>query len=119
MDSKDDTGQAIGREISRTIAKKIAAVGATCAWVSPPSWKKERANFLDVIKDNCAPCINFESDARVTDIERTSDGIHPNERGGAKWATAFWDWLMARRDPDAEPWGLKGDVDSGDLVRDR
>ncbi len=103
----------------KTIAKKIAAVSAACVWVSPPSWKKERSEFLDVIRDNCAPCIYFDSDARVSGIERTSDGIHPSERGGAKWATAFWEWLLARGDPTGEAWGLRDVDDSREVVRDR
>jgi hypothetical protein len=65
--------------------------------------------IVKVIHDHCAPCLFFDSDAvlgGLSPAERKADRIHPNERGGARWAAAFWDWLVRHRDPDAGPWRL-------------
>ena len=43
----------------------------------------------------------------VKDVPRQKDKIHPNEAGGAMWAAAFWEWLVAHRDPTKGPWVLK------------
>jgi lysophospholipase L1-like esterase len=90
------------------IARKIARSGASCAWTSPPMWTPD-TGIVRVIHDHCAPCLFFDSDAvlgGMTRAERRPDRIHPNERGGARWAAAFWDWLASHRDPDAGAWGL-------------
>ena len=102
----------------RALAKKASRFGS-CVWITPPLWKKD-TGFMAVIRDNCAPCLYFDSDAHVTVTkeERTSDHIHPNEEGGAKWAAAFWDWLEAHRDPSKGPWALRGD-DAGAAATER
>jgi hypothetical protein len=71
-------------------------------------WKRD-TGFLQVIHDHSAPCLFFDSDAllgSLTDDERQRDHIHPNERGGARWAEAFWDWLQAHRDRERGDWTL-------------
>lgn len=91
-----------------TLAKKIAATGASCVWVTPPMWKAENG-ILDVIHDHCAPCIFFDSDAVLGGLskeERQGDRIHPNRRGGERWARAFWQWLQEHRDTSRGPWAL-------------
>jgi hypothetical protein len=91
-----------------TIARKIAASGASCVWITPPMWKAENG-ILDVIHDHCAPCLYFDSDAvlgGLTSEERQDDHIHPNRRGGERWAKAFWQWLNEHRDPARGPWAL-------------
>jgi hypothetical protein len=90
------------------IAKKIAASGAQCVWITPPMWKAE-TGILQVIHDHCAPCLFFDSDAvlgGLTPDERKGDRIHPNERGGLRWANAFWTWLTEHNDPSKESWAL-------------
>jgi lysophospholipase L1-like esterase len=89
----------------REIARKASKWGQ-CVWVTPPRWKPD-TGFLDVIKNNCAPCVVFDSDLYVHDVERQKDKIHPNEIGGARWAAAFWDWLEQNRDPSKGAWALK------------
>ena len=89
----------------RELARKAGQWGQ-CVWITPPMWKKD-TGFLDVIRDNCAPCAYFRSDDHVKDVDRQRDGIHPNEAGGAKWAAAFWEWLEAHRVP-AKGWALTG-----------
>jgi hypothetical protein len=90
------------------IAKKIAAAGASCVWITPPMWKAE-TGILQVIHDHCAPCLFFDSDAvlgGLTPEERQRDRIHPNDRGGRRWAQAFWTWLTEHNDPSKESWAL-------------
>jgi lysophospholipase L1-like esterase len=90
------------------IARKIARSGATCIWTSPPMWKPD-TGIVQVIHDHCAPCFFFDSDAVLGGLarsERRGDRIHPNPRGGARWADALWGWIASHRDPDRGPWGL-------------
>jgi hypothetical protein len=90
------------------IARKIARSGAACVWTSPPMWRPD-TGIVQVIRDHCAPCLFFDSDAILGGLsraERTSDHIHPNRRGGARWAEALWGWIGAHRDPARGGWGL-------------
>jgi lysophospholipase L1-like esterase len=92
------------------IARKIARSGAACVWTSPPMWTKD-TGIVQVIHDHCAPCLFFDSDAALggglSPAERSrSDRIHPNQRGGERWADAFWSWLVRHRDPDGGAWAL-------------
>ena len=91
-----------------TIARKIAASGASCVWITPPMWTKE-SGILEVIYEHCAPCVYFDSDALLgglTRAERSPDHIHPNPRGGARWAEAFWAWLVDHRNPERGSWAI-------------
>ncbi|WP_437492376.1 SGNH/GDSL hydrolase family protein [Sorangium sp. So ce1014] len=100
----------------RRIIKAIG--GRPCVWVSPPLWRKD-TGIIDVIRTNSAPCRFFDSDALVPGpLPRKKDKIHPNEVGGARWADAFWSWLMAEHLPPGEeeegdpaarrsPWSLR------------
>jgi lysophospholipase L1-like esterase len=84
----------------QAISRKVGVV-APCVWVAPPMWKADTNGWLQVLHDNCAPCLFFDSDAvlgGLVDCERRSDSIHPNERGGRRWADAFADWLDDHRD---------------------
>jgi hypothetical protein len=92
----------------KQLVKRVSQNGAACVWVTPPLWKKD-TGFMKVIGENCAPCLFFDSDKYVKDVERQRDKIHPNEVGGARWAKAFWEWLEAHRDPERGPWALKPD----------
>jgi hypothetical protein len=92
-----------------TIARKIAAAGASCVWITPPMWRPE-TGILRVIYEHCAPCVYFDSDAvlggGLSRAEREPDGVHPSPRGGARWAEVFWAWLMDHRDPSSGPWAV-------------
>jgi hypothetical protein len=90
------------------IAKKIAASGASCVWITPPMWKAD-TGILQVIHDHCAPCLFFDSDAVLGGLspdERKRDRIHPNDRGGLRWSRAFWTWLVEHNDPSRAAWSL-------------
>lgn len=91
-----------------SLARKAGSV-APCVWVAPPLWKEDRPGWLQVIHDSSAPCLFFDSDAvlgGLSDDERRRDRIHPNERGGARWAEAFWGWLEDHRDRGREGYAL-------------
>ncbi len=89
------------------IARRIQAVGASCVWTTPPLWKGE-SGILEVIRGHCAPCVYFDSDASLLAgldaSERKRDRIHPNARGGARWAGVFWTWLSEHRDESRPGW---------------
>jgi hypothetical protein len=96
------------RAIER-IVRKIVAAGASCVWTTPPMWKAD-TGILQVIHDHSAPCLFFDSDAvlgGLTPQERRGDRIHPNVRGGSRWAEAFWMWLVDHRNLSRGPWVLE------------
>lgn len=89
----------------RSIVKKIGS--RPCVWIAPPPWKGQNG-ILDVIRENAAPCLFFDSEAEVEGpIERRKDGIHPSMEGGKRWADAFWAWLEAHRDEASGAWALR------------
>jgi len=73
------------------IAKKIAP--RECWWIGPP----REAPVNKVIEENSAPCKYFDS-SKLT-LERTKDGIHPTDKGGADWANKFWIAFRSERSP--------------------
>ena len=90
------------------LARRLANV-APCVWIAPPLWKEDGHGLLQVIHDHCSPCLFFDSDAvlgGLSDEERRGDRIHPNERGGARWAGAFWAWLEEHR-VGGDGWSLQ------------
>jgi hypothetical protein len=90
------------------LARKVGAV-APCVWIAPPLWVDDSHGLLQVLHDHCDPCLFFDSDAflrRLGNDERWSDHIHPNGRGGARWAQAFWGWLEDHRDRTRRAWSL-------------
>ena len=71
-------------------------------------WKAD-SGILQVIHDHSAPCLFFDSDAvlgGLTADERQPDRIHPNKRGGARWAEALWGWLVDHKDATRPGWAL-------------
>jgi lysophospholipase L1-like esterase len=90
------------------IARTIESAGASCVWTTPPMWKAD-TGILQVIHDHCSPCVYFDSDAVLGGLgpdERQPDRIHPNKRGGARWADAFWSWLNDHRDASRPGWSV-------------
>jgi len=90
------------------VSRKIARSNAACVWIAPPMWKRD-TGILEVIHEHCAPCLFFDSDAVLGGLsadERQPDRIHPNKRGGERWARAFWSWLDDHRDPAGATWSL-------------
>jgi lysophospholipase L1-like esterase len=64
-----------------------------CWWIGPPSWKGPDTGIVSVIRDHAGSCRFFDSSK--LELDRTSDGIHPSDRGAAKWADAFWQVFRA------------------------
>ena len=58
-----------------------------CWWLGPPKGQAA-SGLVKVLEDNVGTCHFF--DASELELERTSDGIHPTNEGGARWADAFW-----------------------------
>ncbi len=80
-----------------SIARKASAGGRECYWMAPPLWKKD-TGIVQVIKDNASPCKVF--DASHLKIARGGDGIHPTDKGGETWASAFWAFYESHGSPD-------------------
>lgn len=73
---------------AHSIQNIVHRVGAReCWWLGPPMPKE--TGIVSIIRDNAGSCRFF--DASKLSLERASDGIHPNDRGAAKWADAFWE----------------------------
>jgi lysophospholipase L1-like esterase len=74
---------------AHTIQNIVRRVGdRECWWIGPPSWKGPDSGLVSVIRENAGACHFFDS--TKLELERASDGIHPNDRGASKWADAFW-----------------------------
>jgi lysophospholipase L1-like esterase len=60
-----------------------------CWWIGPPSIQNSYdMKLVKVLAEHSGSCKFFDSSK--LELERTSDGIHPNDRGAGKWADAFW-----------------------------
>jgi hypothetical protein len=107
----NEVEMAIPEEHARAVqalVHKLVKASTSCVWITPPMWKRD-TGILQVIHDNATPCLFFDSDAvlgGLRDDERQHDRIHPNEKGGARWAEALWGWLQDHRDPRRPAWAL-------------
>ena len=90
---------------ARAAKRIVAAIGARpCVWTTPPLWMAESGLF-DTLAEAIAPCRFFETDQIVGRyLPRRDDRIHPTAEGGAMWADALFDYLMAER--SGERWRL-------------
>lgn len=79
------------------IAKRIAP--RQCVWMGPPTWKPD-TGIVEVIRSNAAPCRFF--DGSGLKLDRGKDGIHPNDKGGAAWANAFWQFYRGAAQAEAD-----------------
>lgn len=78
---------------AQSVEKIVKRVGdRECWWIGPPMWRED-SGIVRVIQENSGKCRFFDSSK--LELERTADGIHPTDRGGAKWADAFWDVFHA------------------------
>jgi hypothetical protein len=83
---------------AKSIQNIVKRVGdRECWWLGPPMWQRD-TGIIAVIQENAGSCRFFDSS--TLNLERASDGIHPSDRGGAKWADAFW---QVFREPSALP----------------
>lgn len=76
----------------RSIVKRVGA--RECYWMGPPLWKAD-TGIVAMLRDNVAPCRFF--DGSKLELQRRSDGVHPTDKGGADWATAFWTFFQRAR----------------------
>ncbi|MBX3207892.1 MAG: SGNH/GDSL hydrolase family protein [Labilithrix sp.] len=93
---------------ARNVDNIVRRVGnRECWWIGPPSIKNVPGagpsgadmGIVGVIEAHAGGCRFFDSSK--LELERTSDGIHPNDRAAAKWADAFWQ--VFRPETHAEP----------------
>jgi hypothetical protein len=97
---------------ARAVERIVKAIdGRPCVWTTPPLWMEESGLF-DAIQAHVAPCRFFETDVILGKfIPRRADKIHPTAEGGAMWADALFDWLMAERNApvavEGKAWSLK------------
>jgi hypothetical protein len=92
-------------KVVRDLIKKVG--DTPCVWISTPLWRGAPTAYLDMIRRECAPCRYFDSEGVNPRITKQPDGRHPDPKGGAIWAEAFWNWLMSERDPSKGYWALK------------
>ena len=92
---------------ARSVENIVRRVGdRECWWIGPPTIKNAAPgagpsspmSVVSVIRDHAGACRFFDSSN--LELERASDGIHPNDRGAGKWADAFWQVFFAPA-PDA------------------
>lgn len=93
---------------ARAVKRIVASIGdRPCVWTTPPLWREESGVF-DTIQASLAPCRFFETDVVVGKfIPRRDDKIHPTPEGGAMWADALYDWLVAERTGSPKPWSMR------------
>ncbi|MFO0762642.1 MAG: SGNH/GDSL hydrolase family protein [Byssovorax sp.] len=78
-----------------------------CVWISVPLWKGAPSGLTEMIRRESAPCRHFDSSVVADKMTRQSDHVHPDAKGGALWADAFWTWLQQNRDTSKPGWALK------------
>lgn len=81
-----------------------------CIWVAAPLWPgAKHSGILDVIRDNCAPCLYVDTNELIEPkMKVLGDGIHPTIPERKRWARYMVAWLRAARDPEGpRPWSLK------------
>jgi hypothetical protein len=88
--------QSLAPNVQR-IAKRIAP--RECVWMGPPTWKPD-TGIVEVIRSNASPCRFF--DGSSLKLDRGKDGIHPNDKGGAAWANAFWQFYRGTAHAEAD-----------------
>jgi lysophospholipase L1-like esterase len=97
------------QERVRTIRKLVSRIGQRpCVWIGPPLWEGARPALLEVIREQCAPCIYLDSTAYLPNLARARDGIHPSGPARTEWAAKVMRWLVERRDPKGpRPWSMR------------
>ncbi len=91
---------------ARSIENIVRRVGdRECWWIGPPTIKNastgggpsSEMSVVSVIREHAGACRFFDSSH--LELERASDGIHPTDRGAARWADAFWREFLAPAAP--------------------
>jgi hypothetical protein len=91
----------------KRLVKKIG--DRPCLWIAAPLWPGLKSTgILEVIRDNCAPCRYVDTNAMISEMERTSDGVHPTIPERRRWAAFMIRWMLQNRKPDGKrPWDFK------------
>ena len=94
------------------VKKLVAKVGdRPCLWIAAPLWPRApHSGILDVIRENCAPCIYVDTNALIRPKLKTSQGdpVHPTWKERGRWAKYMIKWMRHNLDPAGErPWAFK------------
>ncbi|RLB66010.1 MAG: hypothetical protein DRI90_00485 [Deltaproteobacteria bacterium] len=92
------------------IKRLVAKIGdRPCLWVAAPLWPGlTTTGILDVIRDNCAPCIYVDTNELIPDLKRLKDKVHPTIPERRRWAKFMVRWLLQNRNPAGQrPWDFK------------
>jgi hypothetical protein len=92
------------------IKRLVAKIGdRPCLWIAAPLWPGlTTTGILDVIRDNCAPCIYVDTNQLVPNLERLKDKVHPTIPERRRWAKFMVRWLLHNRDQAGKrPWDFK------------
>lgn len=93
---------------ARGIRRIVERIGdRPCVWVAVPLWKGPMNGLLDVIRENCAPCVYMDTNELFPQMPRAKDNIHPSMNARIDWAKVVVDWLQRARQPDKDhAWAL-------------
>ncbi|MBI4957837.1 MAG: SGNH/GDSL hydrolase family protein [Myxococcales bacterium] len=89
------------------VKKIVATIGdRPCLWIAPPLWGPH-TGILEVIRQNCAPCVYVDTNQLIPDLERLGDHVHPTLPERKRWAKFMIGWLRQHRDPAGKrPWDM-------------
>lgn len=93
------------------VRKMVEKVGdRPCLWIAAPLWGPH-TGILEVIRDNCAPCVYVDTNALIPDLERLDDRVHPTLKERKRWAKFMVRWMRYNLDPDgARPWDFRSEL---------
>jgi lysophospholipase L1-like esterase len=91
----------------RRLVKQIGE--RPCIWIAAPLWEKApNTGLLEVIKNNCAPCLFVDTNELIDNLERLDDKIHPTIPERRRWARYMIRWLESNLAGDTkQPWRLR------------
>ena len=98
-------------ERADAVKRLVKKVGdRPCLWVAAPLWPgAPNTGILDVIRENCAPCLYVDTNALVKPpMKVLGDGVHPTLPERKRWAKFMIRFLRHNRQADGErAWGFK------------
>jgi hypothetical protein len=103
-------------ERADAVKRLVTKVGdRPCLWVAAPLWPgAPNTGILDVIRDNCAPCLYVDTNALVKPpMAVLGDGVHPTLPERKRWAKFMIRFLRHNRTPDGpRPWDFKNPLEA-------
>jgi hypothetical protein len=98
-------------ERADAVKRLVKKVGdRPCLWIAAPLWPgAPNTGILDVIRDNCAPCLYVDTNALVKPpMQVLGDGVHPTLPERKRWAKFMIRFLRHNRTANGDrPWSFK------------